>query len=212
MADVCVQPSRQCQCWQYTFLQNHTLRRYGFTKISWLLIGYIWFCCCSWKMSDSLKKYILLWGKCPEFLSRISSLVAKNTDRKCPDFSSSISGFVASNPAGKYPRLPKLPCFVTSNKKNIFITKIFVCAAPNMAGKCPDFLLRTFYFVATNQDRKCPDFQSSLPVKSHSAIDTFCLPWRQRTKDTSTNVSCPKTFFLVNCLYTNNVLNAHVHV
>ena len=32
------------------------------------------------------------------------------------------------------------------------------------------------------------------------------------TKDTAANMSCSKTFFLVNSVYTNNVLNAGVHV
>ena len=41
-----------------------------------------------------------------------------------------------------------------------------------------------------------------LPVGSHSGIDTFCLPWRQRAGDATTNVSCPKTFFLVNSVHT----------
>ena len=38
------------------------------------------------------------------------------------------------------------------------------------------------------------------------------LPWRGLEEETAANVSCSKTFFLVNSLYTNNVLNARVHV
>ena len=38
------------------------------------------------------------------------------------------------------------------------------------------------------------------------------LAGRQQVEETSANVSCPKTLFLVNSVYTNNVLNACVHV
>ena len=48
------------------------------------------------------------------------------------------------------------------------------------------------------------------PVRSHSGIDTFSLPWRRRAKDTAAAVSSSETFFLVNSAKTNNVLNALV--
>ena len=51
-----------------------------------------------------------------------------------------------------------------------------------------------------------------LPVRSYSGIDTFCLPWRWCTGDPAPTVSSSKTLFLVNSAYTNNVLNARVHV
>ena len=51
-----------------------------------------------------------------------------------------------------------------------------------------------------------------LPVRSHSGIDTFCLPWWQHAGDPALMVSVSKSFFLVNSTYTNNVLNARVHV
>ena len=54
--------------------------------------------------------------------------------------------------------------------------------------------------------------ERSTIVRSHSGIDTFCLPWQWRAEDTAANVSCSKTFFLVNSVYTNDVLNARVHV
>ena len=37
------------------------------------------------------------------------------------------------------------------------------------------------------------DRSSSLPVRSHSGIDTFCLPWRRRAEDTAVNVSCSES-------------------
>ena len=40
-----------------------------------------------------------------------------------------------------------------------------------------------------------------VPVRSHSGIDTFCLPGRRRAGDSTANLSCPKTF-LVNSVYT----------
>ena len=49
-------------------------------------------------------------------------------------------------------------------------------------------------------------------IKSNLKPDTFCLLWRQRTWNAATIVSCPKTIFLVNSVYTKNFLNAHVHV
>ena len=56
------------------------------------------------------------------------------------------------------------------------------------------------------------DHSSSRPVRSHSGISTFCLQWRRRSEDTAANVSSSKTCFLVNSPYTDNVLNACVHV
>ena len=47
---------------------------------------------------------------------------------------------------------------------------------------------------------------------SHSEIDTSRLPWRQLAEQATANVSSSKTFFFVNYVYTNNVLNARVHV
>ena len=37
-----------------------------------------------------------------------------------------------------------------------------------------------------------------LPIRSHSGIETFCLPWRRGTGGATANMSCPKTFFFVN--------------
>ena len=54
------------------------------------------------------------------------------------------------------------------------------------------------------------DRSSSLPVRLHSGIDTFCLPWQRCDGDTTTNVGCSKTFFIVKSVYTNSVLNARV--
>ena len=51
-----------------------------------------------------------------------------------------------------------------------------------------------------------------LPVRSHSGIDTFCLPWRRHAGDPAPTVSHSKSFFLVNSAYTNNVLSAGVDV
>ena len=51
-----------------------------------------------------------------------------------------------------------------------------------------------------------------LHVTLHSEIDTSPLAGRQRAEQASANMSCSKTFFLVNSVYTNNVLNARVHV
>ena len=51
-----------------------------------------------------------------------------------------------------------------------------------------------------------------LPVRSYSGIDTFFQPCRQCAGDATANVSRIKTFFLVNSVNTNTVLNAHVHV
>ena len=47
---------------------------------------------------------------------------------------------------------------------------------------------------------------------SHSWINTFCPPWQRRTRDAAANVSSSKTFFFINSVYTNSVLNARVHV
>ena len=49
------------------------------------------------------------------------------------------------------------------------------------------------------------DWSSNLPLRSHTGIDTA-------VNDTTANMSCSKTFFLANSVYTNNVLNAGVHV
>ena len=51
-----------------------------------------------------------------------------------------------------------------------------------------------------------------LHVMLHSEIDTSQLAGRWRVEQASANVSCSKTLFLVNSVYTNNVLNARVHV
>ena len=41
---------------------------------------------------------------------------------------------------------------------------------------------------------------------------TAGLPWQRLAEQAPAKVSCSKTFFVVNSVYTNNVLNAHVHV
>ena len=41
-------------------------------------------------------------------------------------------------------------------------------------------------------------------------LRSILLHWR--AEQATANVSCPKTFFLVNSVYTNNVLSAGVHV
>ena len=51
-----------------------------------------------------------------------------------------------------------------------------------------------------------------LPVRSHSGINTFCLPWQWRARDQAPTMTSSKTLFLVNSAYTDNVLNARVHV
>ena len=51
-----------------------------------------------------------------------------------------------------------------------------------------------------------------LPVRSHSGINTCCLPWQRRAEEATANVSCSKTVFLVKSVYTNKVLNTRVHV
>ena len=51
-----------------------------------------------------------------------------------------------------------------------------------------------------------------LPVRSHSGIDTFCLPRCRRAGDPAPTVNSSKTFFLLNSVHTKNVLIAHVHV
>ena len=51
-----------------------------------------------------------------------------------------------------------------------------------------------------------------LQVTSHSESDTSLLAGRRQVEQATANVSCSKTFFLVNSVYTNNVLNARVHV
>ena len=43
-------------------------------------------------------------------------------------------------------------------------------------------------------------------------IDTSSLAGRRRVEKKSANVGCSKTFFLANSEYTNNALNAGVHV
>ena len=52
---------------------------------------------------------------------------------------------------------------------------------------------------------------SSMPVRSHSGIDTFWLPCGRHAGDAVANVSGSKTYFFINSVYTNNVLNARVH-
>ena len=49
-------------------------------------------------------------------------------------------------------------------------------------------------------------------VKLHSEINTSLLAGQLRAEQATANVSCSKMFFLVNSVYTNNVLNAGVHV
>ena len=49
-----------------------------------------------------------------------------------------------------------------------------------------------------------------LRVTSHSEIDTSQL--RRLVEQATANVTRSETFFLVNSVYTNNVLNAGVHV
>ena len=51
-----------------------------------------------------------------------------------------------------------------------------------------------------------------LQVTSHSEIDSSPLAGRRRAEQATANVSCSKTFFLSNCVYTNNVLSTGVHV
>ena len=82
---------------------------------------------------------------------------------------------------------------------------------------CMQGLLKRRFLVNSPFDKKCPSpgrkvTVDLLHVRSHLGIETFCLPWRCHTGGATANVSCPKTFFLVNCAYTNNVFNARVHV
>ena len=45
------------------------------------------------------------------------------------------------------------------------------------------------------------DRPSSLPVRLHSGIDTFCLPWQWRARDATANLSYPKTLFSKLCVH-----------
>ena len=51
-----------------------------------------------------------------------------------------------------------------------------------------------------------------LHVNLHLEINTSQLAGGWRAEQATAKVSCSKTFFLVNSVYTNNVLNARVHV
>ena len=51
-----------------------------------------------------------------------------------------------------------------------------------------------------------------LQVTSHSEINTSPLAGWWIEEQAYVNMSCPKTFFLVNSVYTDNVLNARLHV
>ena len=46
----------------------------------------------------------------------------------------------------------------------------------------------------------------------HPDSDTSWLAGQHWAEQATVNVSCAKTFFLVISVYTNNILNAHVHV
>ena len=52
----------------------------------------------------------------------------------------------------------------------------------------------------------------NIDPRVQAGIDTSGPPWWQLAEQATAKVSCSKTFFLVNSVYTNNVLNAHVNV
>ena len=54
--------------------------------------------------------------------------------------------------------------------------------------------------------------QHTLYTKMCRSSSTSGLPWWWQVEQATANVSCSKTFVLVNCVYTNNVLKARVHV
>ena len=65
---------------------------------------------------------------------------------------------------------------------------------------------RSITRVSTHEHKHCP------PGYVAFWDQYFWLPWRRLAEQANAKESYSKTFFLVNSLYTNNVLNAHVHV
>ena len=108
---------------------------------------------------------------------------------------------------------PLCKSIITTKKGTFKIYRSFVFGQANFQWSATGTLTLTSKSLFLKTGRLEEWFTITLlPVRSHSGIDSVCLPWQLHAEDKATNMSCWKTFFLVNSVYTNNVHNVHVHV
>ena len=106
---------------------------------------------------------------------------------------------------------------LTSNRIKIFITGRNTTAVVHR-GRQNQQQKRRFSFKV-NLSPKCNPGSLHTAQLNHIHSTQTCwslsmsgLPWRRPEDEATANVSCSETFLLVNSVYTNNVLNARVHV